>query len=51
MAAAQREEDGQGLRKAYCLDEDVLDARFRLLELSNWISYLRQENASERGGV
>ncbi len=51
LAEAHREEDGQGLRKAYCLDGDVLDPRYRLLELSNWLSYLRQENASERGSV
>lgn len=51
LAEAQHEEDGRGLRKAYCLDEDVLNPRYRLLELSNWLSYLRQENASERDGV
>lgn len=51
LAAAQYEEDGENLRKAYCLKSDVLEPRNRLLELSNWLSYLRQSGGSAGGGV
>jgi len=45
LAAAQHDEDGNGLKRQYCLGDDVLDPRCRLLELSNWLSYLRQAKA------
>lgn len=49
LATAQRDETALELRKSYCLDSDVLDPRHRLLELSNWLAYLRQKKAS--GGI
>lgn len=42
LAAAQRGEGGQELRRSYGLGGDVLDSGCRLLELSNWLSYLPQ---------
>jgi GMP synthase (glutamine-hydrolysing) len=44
-AAAVHDEVGNDLQRQYCLGSDVLDPRCRLLELSNWISYLRQPKA------
>ncbi len=46
LVAAQHGEDGNDLSRQYCLGNDVLDPRCRLLELSNWLSYLRREKAN-----
>ena len=45
LIAAQNGEGGDDLRQQYCLGSDVLDPQCRLLELSNWLSYLRREKA------
>lgn len=50
LAAAQDEEGGQALRQLYSLGSDVLDPRCRLLELSNWLSYLQQDSADAPAG-
>ena len=42
LTTAQHDEGGNDLKRQYCLGSDVLDFRSRLLELSNWLSYLRQ---------
>ena len=46
LTKAQHDEKGNDLKRQYCLGSDVLDPRARLLELSNWLSYLRQEKAN-----
>lgn len=43
LAKAQKGETGDDLKRSYCLGDDVLDPGVRLLELSNWLAYLRQE--------
>lgn len=43
LAAAHRGKGGEELRKSYRIGNDVLDPRRRLLELSNWLAYLRRE--------
>lgn len=50
LTKAQHGDGGQDLRKTYCLDSDVLDPRHRLLELSNWLSCLRQEKTDVSEG-
>ncbi|TDI63216.1 MAG: type 1 glutamine amidotransferase [Alphaproteobacteria bacterium] len=42
LETAHHDEDGNDLKRQYCLGSDVLDPGSRLLELSNWLSYLRQ---------
>ncbi|MCH8861121.1 MAG: type 1 glutamine amidotransferase [Proteobacteria bacterium] len=42
LAAAQSSEDGNDMSRQYHLGPDVLDSRCRLLELSNWLSFVRQ---------
>lgn len=46
LAAAQHEEGSEDLKNRYQLGSDVLDASVRLLELANWLSWLRQAKAS-----
>lgn len=43
LATAQCDDKAKELRKSYCLASDVLEPRERLLELSNWLTYLRQK--------
>ena len=50
LAAAQHDQDGNDLKRQYCLGSDVLDPRCRLLELSNWLSYLRRAKADACAG-
>ena len=46
LVAALHDENGDGLRREYSLGNDVLDAHCRLLELSNWLSFLRETKAN-----
>lgn len=46
LAAAQHEGDTGDLKSRYHLGSDVLDADVRLLELANWLAWLRQAKAS-----
>lgn len=48
LVAAQHGEEGNDLSQLYRLGGDVLNPRRRLLELSNWLSYLRREKANAR---
>lgn len=50
LEAAQNGKDGTGPERQYSLGSDVLDPRCRLLELSNWISWLRQTRADAGAG-
>ncbi len=50
LAAAQHEEGRVDLRRSYSLGSDVLDSRCRLLELSNWLSDVRQAKSDARTG-
>ena len=50
LAAAQYDEDGNDLKRQYSLGSDVLDPSCRLLELSNWLTYLRQAKAKACAG-
>ncbi|MEE8371574.1 MAG: type 1 glutamine amidotransferase [Sphingomonadales bacterium] len=50
LEAAQNGGNGNGPERQYSLGSDVLDPRCRLLELSNWLSWLRQTRVDAGAG-